>query len=42
MPKNVDWTKLSEYESVDMTTSSQELACSADGGCEVVDLTSVA
>ena len=42
MPKNVEWTKLSEYESVDMTTSSQELACSADGGCEVVDLTSVA
>ncbi|MBU88694.1 MAG: hypothetical protein CL722_06930 [Chloroflexi bacterium] len=42
MPKNVDWTKLSEYESVDMTAGSQELACSADGGCEVVDLTSVA
>ena len=42
MPKNVEWAKLSEYESVDMTTSSQELACSADGGCEVVDLTSVA
>jgi ribonucleoside-diphosphate reductase alpha chain len=42
MPKNVEWAKLSEYESVDMTTSSQELACSADGGCEIVDLTSVA
>ena len=42
MPKNVEWTKLSEYESVDMTAGSQELACSADGGCEVVDLTSVA
>ena len=42
MPKNVDWTKLSEYESVDMTAGSQELACSADGGCEIVDLTSVA
>jgi hypothetical protein len=25
-----------------MTAGSQELACSADGGCEVVDLTSVA
>ena len=39
MPK-ADWTKLAEYESGDMTTSSQELACSADG-CEIVDLTSV-
>ena len=35
MPKNVDWNKLSEYESIDMTTSSQELACVA-GGCEIV------
>ena len=39
MPK-ADWTKLAEYDSGDMTTSSQELACSADG-CEIVDLTSV-
>ena len=37
MPKNVDWTKLAEYESVDMTVGSQELACTA-GVCEVVDL----
>src|SRR6056300_1584535 len=38
MPK-VDWSKLSDYESVDMTSGSQELACQA-GACEVVDITS--
>jgi ribonucleoside-diphosphate reductase alpha chain len=37
MPKNVDWSKLSDYESIDMTVGSQELACTA-GVCEVVDL----
>ena len=37
MPKNVDWSKLSEYENVDMTIGSQELACTA-GVCEIVDL----
>ena len=37
MPKNVDWSKLSEYEQKDFTVASQELACSA-GVCEVVDL----
>jgi ribonucleoside-diphosphate reductase alpha chain len=36
MPKNVDWSKLSEYEKRDTTTGTQELACSAAGGCEVV------
>ena len=36
MPKNVDWTKLSAYEKVDTTTGTQELACSAAGGCEIV------
>ena len=41
MPKEVDWTKLAEYEEKDMTHGSQELNCSADG-CEIVDLTSVA
>ena len=35
MPKNVDWTELSKYESQDYTVSSQELACVA-GGCEVI------
>ena len=34
MPKDVDWTKLSEYESQDMTVGSQELACAA-GFCEI-------
>ena len=42
MPDDVDWSKLSEYEETDMTAGSQELACSADGGCEIVALTSVA
>ena len=36
---DVDWSKLSDYESVDMTSGSQELACQA-GACEVVDITS--
>ena len=34
MPKEVDWNKLAEYESQDMTIGSQELACVA-GACEV-------
>jgi ribonucleoside-triphosphate reductase len=39
MPKNVDWTKLAEFEKEDFTVGSQELACSSStGGCEVVDL----
>jgi ribonucleoside-triphosphate reductase len=38
MPKNVDWSKLKEYEKSDSTKSSQTMACSADG-CELVDLT---
>ena len=41
MPKDIDWLALKEYEEQDMTISSQELACSADGGCEVVDLIAV-
>ena len=41
MPKNIDWNKLIEYEVQDMTHGSQELACSAEGGCEIVDLSSV-
>ena len=35
MPKNVDWAKLATYEKQDATTGSQELACSAAGGCEI-------
>ena len=38
MPKNVDWTLLSNYEKEDNTTGMQELACTADA-CEVVDIT---
>lgn len=34
VPKNVEWSKLSEYESEDATVSSKELACSA-GVCEI-------
>ena len=35
MPKDIDWTKLASYETKDMTIGSQELACSAAGGCEI-------
>ena len=34
MPKEVEWSRLSEYEKTDMTIGSQELACAA-GGCEI-------
>ena len=34
MPKHVDWGRLSEYESMDMTVGAQELACAA-GFCEI-------
>ena len=34
MPKNVEWSKLSDYEKTDMTIASQELACSG-GFCEI-------
>jgi len=38
MPKNIDWTKLSEYEMEDTTSGMQTMACSGDS-CELVDLT---
>ena len=38
MPKSIDWSNLSEYESEDNTAGSQTLACSGDS-CEIVDLT---
>jgi ribonucleoside-diphosphate reductase alpha chain len=38
MPKNIDWTKLSEYEDDDQTKGTSTFACSGDV-CEVVDLT---
>lgn len=34
MPTSIDWSKLSDYESEDNTTGSQEYACSA-GVCEI-------
>ena len=37
MPKDVDWSKMSDYESEDGTIGSQELACHS-GVCEIVDL----
>lgn len=39
MPKNIDWNLLQVYETYDSTKSSHTYACSADGGCETVDLT---
>jgi ribonucleoside-triphosphate reductase len=38
IPQNVDWGELSKFEEIDYTVGSQELACSADGGCEIVDI----
>ena len=35
MPKDVDWSILSNYESTDLTLGAQEMACAA-GGCEIV------
>ena len=37
MPKNIDWSKLQDYETEDNTRGSQELACKA-GSCELVDI----
>ena len=36
MPTSIDWSVLSLYETVDSTTGSQELSCTA-GVCEIVD-----
>jgi ribonucleoside-triphosphate reductase len=38
MPKEIDWSKLSEYETEDQTTGMQTFACSGDT-CEIVDIT---
>jgi ribonucleoside-diphosphate reductase alpha chain len=38
MPKNVNWSKLGDYEKEDHTAGAQSPACGAPGGCEVVDL----
>lgn len=39
MPKHIDWSMLSAYETEDTTTGSQTLSCTA-GNCEVVDVRS--
>ena len=38
MPKDIDWTGLSEFELDDTTKGSQTMACSGNV-CEIVDLT---
>lgn len=38
MPDNIPWEDLSWYELFDQTVGTQSLACTADGGCETVDL----
>ena len=38
MPKNINWSELSQYEDEDNTAGSQTMACSGDT-CEIVDLT---
>lgn len=35
LPTNVDWSRLKEYETSDMTTGAKELSCGA-GGCEML------
>jgi len=40
MPTDVDWDSFSNYEKEDLTTGSQELACTANS-CEVVDFPSM-
>jgi len=37
MPTTIDWEKLTEYETTDMTKSAQELACVA-GFCEITEI----
>ena len=39
MPDKINWNMLTLYETVDTTTGSQELSCTA-GACEIVDITS--
>ena len=38
MPTDIDWSKLSDYETEDSTKSSQTFAC-VGGVCEIVDIT---
>lgn len=34
-PSTIDWSRLKDYERIDMTIGSQELACSAGGSCDL-------
>lgn len=38
MPENIYWDMLSVYEVEDTTSGSQNLACTSDASCEVVDI----
>ena len=40
MPSNIRWEDLSFYETEDGTSGTQTLACTSDGNCEIVDISS--
>ena len=40
MPKSIRWEDLSFYETEDGTSTNATLACSSDGNCELVDISS--
>jgi ribonucleoside-triphosphate reductase len=40
MPSSIRWEDLSFYETEDGTSGTQTLACTSDGNCEIVDITS--
>jgi len=40
MPSSIRWEDLSFYETEDGTSGTQALACTSDGNCEIVDITS--
>jgi ribonucleoside-diphosphate reductase alpha chain len=35
MPKSIDWSRVAEFETTDMTEGAQNLACVAPGGCAI-------
>jgi ribonucleoside-diphosphate reductase alpha chain len=39
MPKDVDWSKLQQYEKEDCTLNQKAMACSSGDSCEMVDIT---
>jgi ribonucleoside-diphosphate reductase alpha chain len=38
MPKRVNWSHLTDHETQDYTSASQEFACTSEKGCEIVDI----